>query len=449
MAQSIPDPQAGPATALSNAQLAINGGTPVRTAPLPWELPGAHWIGAEEEELVTRVVRAQSPFRYYGADPQHMVDNLEREFAERLGRRHALAVNCGTQALHICLAAMGVGPGDEVLVPGYMWVSCLSAVVRLGGIPRLVDIDDTFCMCPRDLEAKLNPRSKAILYVNMSGAPGRIDEVRRIARAHGVLLLEDCAQAAGASLHGAPCGSFGDMAIFSFQQNKNMTSGEGGLIVCDDEQLYKRAFAVHDLGYARTAAGRLDPSDESCQLWGVGARMSELSGAMALAQLRKLDLITGAMRSAKWEIRRRLEALPGLTLRTILDPAGDSGPFILMLFPDGATAERVIAAVQAEGVRGPEGSLACITMKQWGLHWYFNVPSLVHKRAISPDGFPWSHPANAFHNEISYAHGTLPVCDDHCERGALLTVSSALTQKDVDDIATAFEKVCAALLPAA
>lgn len=429
-----------------NAELAINGGTPVRTAPLPWELPGAHWIGEEEAELVGRVVRAQSPFRYYGADPQHMVDTLEAEFAARLGLRHALAVNCGTQALHICLAAMGVGPGDEVIVPGYMWVSCLSAVVRLGAIPRLADIDDTFCICPRDLEGKINARTKAILYVNMSGAPGRIAEVRRIASERGVLLLEDCAQAAGASQDGKPAGTFGDMAIFSFQQNKNMTSGEGGLIACNDEHLFKRAFAVHDLGYARTAAGRLDPSDENYQLWGVGARMSELSGAMALAQLRKLDRITGAMRTAKWKIRDRLAALPGVTLRHIPDPKGDSGPFILMLFPDSATADQVIAAVQAEGVRGPEGSMSCVTLKQWGLHWYFNVPSLVHKRAISPDNFPWSHPANAFHEQISYARGTLPTCDEYHDRGALLSIASCLTDKDVDDIATAFEKVGAALL---
>ena len=432
--------------ARSNADLAINGGTAVRTTPLPWELPGAHWIGKEEEDLVTRVVRAQSPFRYYGADPQHMVDTLEGEFAARLGRKHALAVNCGTQALHICLAAMGVGPGDEVIVPGYMWVSCLSAVVRLGAIPRLADIDDTFCICPKDLEAKINDRTKAILYVNMSGAPGHIDQVQKIAKARGVLLLEDCAQAAGASLHGKASGTFGDMSIFSFQQNKNMTAGEGGLIVCDDEHLFKRAFAVHDLGYARTAAGRLDPSEEAYQLWGVGARMSELAGAMALAQLRKLDRITGAMRAAKWKIRKRLEALPGLSFRNVLDPAGDSGPFLLMLFRDSATADRVIAAVQAEGVKGPEGSMACVTLKQWGLHWYFNVPSLIHKRAISPDGFPWSHAANAFHEDIAYTRGTLPVCDDYHDRGALLAIASCLTDKDVDDIATAFEKVAAVML---
>lgn len=426
--------------------LAINGGAPIRTEPLPWELPGAYWIGDEELDLVSRVVRAQSPFRYYGVDLQHMVDQLEQAWQTRLSRPHALAVNCGTQALHICLAAMGVGPGDEVLVPGYMWVSCISAVVRLGAIPRLVDIDDTFCMSVSDLEAKINPRSKAILYVNMSGAPGRIDQVQDLAKRRGLWLLEDCAQAAGASLNNRPCGTFGDMAIFSFQLNKNLTSGEGGLIVCDDEHLYKRAFAIHDLGFSRNAAGRLDPSDPNYQLWGVGARMSELAGAMALAQTRKLDQITAAMRSAKWRIRERLAALPGLELRNVPDPSGDSGPFILMRFATPELAQQVVDAVRAEGVRGPEGSLACLTLKDWGLHWYFNVQSLVHKRSMADSGFPWSHPDNAFHEQIDYRRGSLPVCDDYHDRGALLTVASRLSDQDVDQIASAFEKVCRPLL---
>jgi dTDP-4-amino-4,6-dideoxygalactose transaminase len=434
------------ADASLKSQLAINGGEAIRTEPLPWELPGAHWIGAEELELVTKVVTSKSPFRYYGADPQHMVDQLEAEWSKRLDRKYALAVNCGTQALHICLAAMDVGPGDEVLVPGYMWVSCLSAVVRLGAIPRLVDIDDTFCMCPKDLEAKLNPRTKAILYVNMSGAPGRIREIKTLAKKHSVYLLEDCAQAAGASLDGQACGTFGDMALFSFQQNKNITSGEGGLIACDDTHLYKRAFAVHDLGFSRNAAGRLDPNDEAYQLWGVGARMSELSGAMVLAQTRKLTQITGAMRTAKWAIRDRLAKIDGIELRTILDPKGDSGPFILMLFKDKKTAATVIEAVKAEGIQGPAGSMALLTLTEWGLHWYFNVPSLVRKRSIASDGFPWSHPSNAFHEQIDYARGALPVCDDYHDRGALLTIASCLTEQDVDDIASAFEKVCSSVL---
>ncbi len=422
-------------------RLAIEGGTPVRTAPLPWELPGAHWIGEEERELVDRVVKAQSPFRFYGPDPQHMVETLEKEWRERFGHRHALAVSSGTAALSIALSALQVGPGDEVLIAGYMWVSCVSAIVRCGAIPRLVDIDATFCMDPDDLEAKINPRSRVILLVHMSGAPGHVRRIAEIAKKHGLGLIEDCAQAAGASQDGTPVGRFGDIATFSFQLNKNMTSGDGGMIVSDDDELFRRIVALHDLGYARNAAGRLDTSDESCQLWGMGARMSDLAGAMALAQSRKLSQITGAMRQAKWKIREALSDIPDLTFRTVADPAGDSGPFMITTFSDAETCTRFVEALRAEGIRGPEGSLSCLTMREWGLHWYFNIPSLTNKRSNSRDGFPWTHPANAFASEISYDRGNLPVCDDLHDRSALLTIASKLTGDDVDDIILAHRKV--------
>lgn len=426
--------------------LAINGGTPVRTTPLPWELPGAHFIGAEERALVDQVVDAKSPFRFYGLDAQHMVDRLEAEWCRKFGHAHALGVNCGTAALHIALAAGEVGPGDEVLVPGYMWVSCLSAIVRLGAIPRLVDIDNTFCMDPADMRRKIGPQTRAVLFVNMSGAMGRNAEIAAIAREHGLFMVEDCAQAAGGSLHGRAAGSFGDIGIFSFQLNKNMTSGEGGLLVTESEHLYKRCMAVHDLGFARNKNGRLDPMDERYQLWGIGSRMSDLTGAMALAQLGKLETITGNMRRAKWRIRDAIADLPGLGLREIPDPVGDTGPFLITIYDTPALCQRFTAALQAEGVRGHPGSLACITMRDWGMHWYFNVPSLVHKRSLSHDGFPWTHPANAFATDYSYQRGALPVCDDMESRAALLCISSALTDEDVNDVIAAFRKVGAALL---
>lgn len=154
----------------------------VRTEGLPWEFPGAHWIDDEEQRLVDEVIKSHSPFRYYGPDLQNMVEKLETEFCKKIGVPYALGVNSGTAALHIGMAAFGVGPGDEVLVPGYMWVSCLSAIVRLGAIPILVDIDNTFCMDPNDLERKITSRSKAILCVHMSGASGYIDTIATIAK---------------------------------------------------------------------------------------------------------------------------------------------------------------------------------------------------------------------------------------------------------------------------
>lgn len=427
-------------------RLAIEGGTPIRTTPLPWELPGANWIGEEERELVDRVVRARSPFRFYGPDPQHMVETLEKEWCETFGHRHALGVSSGTAALSIAMWALEIGPGDEVLVPGYLWVSCVSAVVRSGAIPRLVDIDETFCIDPADLRRKIGPRTRAVLCVHMSGAPGRIAEIAEVCRAAGVKLIEDCAQAAGASQNGRAVGRFGDIGIFSFQLNKNLTSGDGGMIVCEDDGIFRRIVALHDLGYARNASGRLDTSDETCQLWGIGARMSELSGAMVLAQMRKLPRITGAMAGAKWRVRRALEGIEGLGFRNIPDPAGDTGPFLITTYRDEATCKRFVEAVRAEGITGQPGSLTCISMREWGLHWYSNIPSLVNKRSNSRDGMPWTHPANAFAQDYDYHLGALPQCDDLHARSALLAIASNLSDADIEDIVTAFRKVARVVL---
>ncbi len=428
-------------------KLAIDGGKPIRTKPLPWELPGAHWMGKEEERLVARVARSRSPFRFYGLDPQHMAEKLEAAYHKRFDRRHALAVSSATAGLHIALGALGIGPGDEVLLPGYLWVSCISSIVRLGAIPRLVDIDDTFGMDPEDLKRKITPRSKAILLVHMSGAPGHVDEIAKIARKNKLRLIEDCAQSIGGSLHGKQTGTFGDLAVFSFQLNKNMSSGEGGMIVCNDEHLYKRCFSLHDLGYARNAAGRLDLADARYSLWGVGARMGELPAAMALAQFAKLDRITGAMRKAKWAIRKQLAGIRGLEFRNILDPKGDSGPFLITLYPTPEIADKFIDALRAEGIRGPKGSFACLKMTEWGLHWYFNNAGLVAKTSISPCGWPWTDATNKFAKSYSYGPGTLPTCDDYAKRGGILAIGSCLKKQDVDDIVAAFKKVAAVYLP--
>lgn len=429
-----------------SSELAIDGGIPVRTEPLPWEFPGASFIGDEELELVTQVVKAHSPFRFYGPHAQHMVDQLEQEWCQSYGHRHALGVSSGSAALTIAMSALNLGPGDEVLVPGYLWVSCVSAIVRAGAIPRLVDIDDTFCMSPTDLQNKISPHSRAVLCVHMSGAPGHIRDIAAICKRNHLALIEDCAQAAGASVNGQAVGRFGDIGVFSFQLNKNMTAGEGGMIVCDDDALFDRIVALHDLGYARTPAGRLDTSNEQAQLWGVGARMAELTGAMALAQSRKLGAITSAMRHAQWTIRRALADTPGLTFRHVPEPTGDAGPFLLMLMADESRAARFVAALNAEGIRGPVGSLTCVTLKDWGLHWYSNIPSLVYKRSNSRDGFPWTHPDNAFATGYTYDKGSLTTCDDYQARGALLTIASTLSEQDVSDIITAIKKVAPVIL---
>ncbi len=416
-----------------------------KQALLPYEWPGSYFLGEEEIEAVTRVLLARSPFRFYGHDLQHCVDQFEQAYCDRLGRKYALGVNSGTAALSIALGAMDVGPGDEVLLPGYLWVSCISAVVRTGAIPRLVDIDDTFFMDPDDLERKITPHSKVVLVVNMSGTTGHIDRIVEIARRHNLLVLEDNAQANGASFRGRPLGSFGDIAIFSFQLNKNMTSGEGGIVVCDDRRLYDRAFALHDLGYARNEKGRLTTEDPDCQLWGQGSRMSELTAAVLLAQERKLDTITAAMRRANHHLYAGLAGIAGVRPRRVLDPEGDSGPFALLIWPDADTCEKMVAATRAAGVvTGPDGGNN-IMMTDWGLHLYYNNASLVNRRGTNSAGRPWTDPANAFAADYTYGKGTLRQADDLFSRSSLLSVPPVLSAETCDRVVAIFRQAAADL----
>jgi 8-amino-3,8-dideoxy-alpha-D-manno-octulosonate transaminase len=427
-------------------KLAIAGGKPVRTKPLPLEFPGVHHMDNKEIQAAVRLLRARSPFRYYGIKLQKEVEKLESEFARFVGTKHAVAVSSGTGALHTALSALGVGPGQEVIVPAYMWVSVLAAVVNHGAIPVLADIDDTFCLDPAQVDKRVTAKTTGIIAVHMSGAPGNIEAIQKVARDHKLFLLEDCAQCNGGSVGGRKVGSFGDMGVFSFQMNKNMTAGEGGCVVTDDFRLYRRAFACHDLGYARDENGRLIFNDPDLRLWGKGYRLDELRAAVLRVQLKKLPRITANMRRSKYRIRQALEKFPRVQLRKVLDPKGDTGCFLITTYPDPATAKRVNQALRAEGiVTSPQG-ISNIVMTDWGLHLYYNNISLVNHGSVDGRGFPWNLAENAGLGG-KYHKGTCPVADSLFERSILLPIPSCLTKRDEDDIIRAFQKVLGALLP--
>jgi 8-amino-3,8-dideoxy-alpha-D-manno-octulosonate transaminase len=407
---------------------------------IPYEWPGSYFFGEEELSAAADVLRARSPYRFYGHDLKRYAERLEQAYCERVGRKHSLAVSSGTAALSVAIGALGIGPGDEVLLPGYMWVSCVSAVVRAGAIPRLVDVDDTFCMDPCDLEKKIGSHTRAVLLVHMSGAVGEVETIAEICRRSNVHLIEDCAQANGARFRGKPLGSFGDLATFSFQLNKTITAGEGGMVVCDDECLYRRAWACHDLGYPRTHEGRLDNSDPECQLWGQGSRCPELLAAVVCAQLPKLDRVTEQMRQRKYALREKLSRIPGLTFRRIIDPHGETGAFLLQVWKDRETCLRVVEETRRAGVQtGPSG-INNIPMMDWGLHIYYNNTSLVQKRFLSAAGRPWTDPLNAFSVHYEYGKGALPVLDDLLDRSSLLAIPPVLSDEAIERIAAEFQR---------
>jgi dTDP-4-amino-4,6-dideoxygalactose transaminase len=421
-------------------QLAIKGGKPVRTRPLPLEFPGVHHMDEEEVEAALRVLKSRSPFRYYGVDLRGEVDGFESEFASFLGVPHALAVTSGTAALHTALTALGVGPGQEVIIPAYLWVSVVAAVVNLGAIPVLADIEETFGLDPAAVQKAITPRTTGMIVVHMSGAPANIVELVKIARQKGLFVLEDCAQCAGGSVHGQKVGTFGDMGIFSFQMNKNMTSGEGGAVVTKDRRLYDRAFACHDTGYARDRNGRAIFDNLDLCLWGRGYRIDELRASILRVQLRKLPRVITNMHRSKYRIRRALEQYHSVHLRRIVDPAGDTGCFLISTYRDPATAKAVSRALRAEGIATSSQGINNVVMTDWGLHIYYNITSLVNQTSADKKGFPWKLSENVS-SKPHYAKGSCPAADGLFERSILLAIPSCLTEEDEEDIIHAFRKV--------
>lgn len=384
----------------------------------PREFPGVHYYGAEEEEAALRVIRGKSPFRYYGANFLAEADSLEKEFARFMGRKYAQAVSCCTNGLYSSMAALGVGPGQEVLVPGFFWVATASAIVRAGAIPVLVEVDDSFTMDPADLERKITPKTRAIMPVHMCGVPSHMPAIMELARKRGIAVVEDCAQAIGATLHGTRTGAFGDLAVFSFQMNKNITAGEGGIVVTDDERLYQRVNAAHDVGVPWINGLPVQES-EHC-MWGVGGRMTELGAAIVRVQLRKLDQIVTHMHETKRRIKEALRGLAGVTWRRVDDPAGDSGPFILAMFPDATSAAAMARQASARG-------LTAAHLPDYGLHVYYNVRALVNRCSHSPDGWPWTHPANVTLLR-QYGKGALPQTDALLEKAVAMPVPSCMDE---------------------
>jgi dTDP-4-amino-4,6-dideoxygalactose transaminase len=271
----------------------------------------------------------------------------------------------------------------------------------------------------------------------MNGAPGNVIELVEIARKRGIYLVEDCAQCVGGRIHGQSVGTVGDIAIFSFQINKNISSGEGGAVVTNNELLWRRAVAIHDVGYARDQEERLQMQDSAAFGWGRGYRLDELRAAVLRVQLRKLPSTVARLRASKFRIREALEARGGLSLRRLVDPSGDTGAFLLTIFPTDQIARAVNARLRWHGITCSADAVSNVILADYGLHIYSNIPALVQKVGTDRSGAPWSLESNR-QSVYDYAHGCCPVADDLFERTQLLTIPACLSESDEQDVIDAF-----------
>jgi len=398
--------------------------------------PGGTAYGEEEKQAAIAVIDAQSPFRYYGTNPLKQVDQLEKEYREFLGVEHALAVGSGSAALIVALAALGVGPGTEVIVPGFLWVSDVNAIVLLRGVPVPAEVDDTLNLDARDLERRITPRTKAIIAIHMAGTAADMHTILEVANRHRVPVLEDCSQAAGASIGGRFVGSIGAISIVSLQYNKNFTTGEGGLIATGDNDLYRKCTCYHDLGFDRDIDGISKPLGSPYESFGFGTRMDELRGAVGVVQLRKLPGLVAKMNGHQQRIRGELEGLSGVTFRRLVDASGDSGAYLAWFNDTAESATTFREALQAEGIPAspPHG----------GLHQFRNLTNLLSKRPITTGGCPWDCPANADCN-MEYSADMLPQTNALLDRASLIPLPPVVNDRDAEDVVTAFRKVRDAL----
>ena len=347
-------------------------------------MPGYEIIGEEEKKEILDVLTRKILFRYEFHEQRqgvYKVEEFETEFAKYCGVKHALAVSSGTAALRVALAALGIGPGDEIIVPGFTFVATWEAVFDAGGIPIFTEIDDTLCLDPDDIARKLSPRTRAIMPVHMCGGQARIAEIMSIADQANIPVIEDTAQACGGKLNGRALGSFGKIGTFSFDSVKTMTTGEGGMIITNDTDLFVRASEYHDHGHDHNPdVGR---GLEKRNFIGFNYRMMELQGALGLAQLRKLDaIILARQRENKRRIKDALCNIDQITFRDIPDPGGDIASFLIFFLP---TREKATAFAEAMA----EGGFPPVYWYENTWHYYERWEHLLEGKTLTRSCYPF------------------------------------------------------------
>jgi dTDP-4-amino-4,6-dideoxygalactose transaminase len=418
---------------VTEQRLALFGGLPVRTQPF-----AAHpIIGPEERQEVYEVLDsgplsgfiARAGENFGGGPKVKKLESVARQF---FGVPHAVAMNSATSCLHAALAAVGCGPGDEVIVPAYTMSASASAVLMCNAVPVFTDIDPVFFnMTLAELEAKISPRTKAILAVHLFGHAAPMDEILRFAHDRSVPVIEDCSQSPGARFHGCLAGTLGEIGVFSLNQNKTITCGEGGIAVTRDADLALRMQLVRNHGECIVESmGVVDTTN----ILGYNYRLTELDAAVAVAQFGKLAALTEhRVRLAEY-LTRCLTGFTGLTLPTT-SPDCSHVYFVYPIKFDarrwGIHRDRFLEALVAEGIPFGAGYTE-------PLHWQ---PAYQKKHLFGGVGCPFHCPH--YTGNVRYDRGICPVTEKMFTDELLVTSLCRYphSEADMDDIVATIEKV--------
>ena len=362
-------------------------------------MPGYELFGAKERKEVNDVLETGILMRYGFDGARNGVwkaKELEQEICKTFGVEHAQLVSSGTAALTTAMAALGIGAGDEIIMPTFTFVASFEAVLSVGAIPVLVDIDETLTISPEAVEAAITKRTKAVMPVHMCGSMSQMDELLAICAKYKLLLLEDACQAIGASYKGKALGTIGDAGTFSFDFVKIITCAEGGAVVTNNKEVYKKCDQYSDHGHDHM--GRDRGADLHPYL-GYNFRISELHAAVGLAQVRRLGEFLELQKRNHTIIADTLRKIDGLAFRQIPDAAGDTGSFLSFFMPTEEMAREAITGLQAAGIGG-------------NFYWYDNNWHYIRKWQHLQSG-SWMHRINDEQKKqvMHYTNQAFPVSD--------------------------------------
>lgn len=421
----------GNLTADNREKLAIDGGTPVRKNSLGSRPYGPQFYDDVEKQELIDVLDSKYPFRWWGGKSKSL--QFEKAYAAHIGVKHAIGVTSGTTALYTAMAALEIGPGDEVILPAWTWYADYDAVVLSGALPVFAEIDGSLAIDPDDIQHRITPRTKAIVPSHLQGGVADMDPILEIARKHKLYVMEDCAQCCGGRYKGKYVGSIGHIGINSFQLSKTITSGEGGAVTTSDPKLFERAVRFHDVGvlrspYTQSLGGGLMAAFAACNF-----RMNEFTGAVLKGQLQKLDTICTRLRNNARKVRQGIADLPGLKLRKSPDQEGDLGVTVFLDHGTHQRRDRFLRALRAEGIgaSGPGGSVILPADKR-----------IENKVTLHPDWPSFNSPQG---KAIRYGRDSCPRTIDILGRTGGVIMDPNFSDDDVKDIVRAIRKVYLAM----
>ena len=315
-------------------------------------MPGFEFFGEEERKEVNDVLETGILMRYGFDGPRKGIwksKELEAAICSRFGSEYAQLTSSGTAALTTAMAALGIGAGDEVIMPAFTFVASFEAVLSMSAIPVLVDIDESLTLAPDAVKAAITPKTKCVMPVHMCGSMADLDALKAICAEHKLILLEDACQSIGGTYKGKALGTIGDAGTFSFDFVKTITCGEGGVVMTNNKDVYIKSDAFTDHGHDHLG---VDRGADLHPFLGYNFRISELHAAVGLAQIKKLDTFLSLQKRNNQILRSYIEQVPGASFRVVPDPAGDSYSFLSWFLPTQAQTEKAIEELKAAGILG-------------------------------------------------------------------------------------------------